>query len=72
MACSMRIRVYFAGRFNLVEREATRVAGAMLMWGISGRMRKKYGITGDVRQELFAAGDEWVAALGDRRYLCYP
>jgi hypothetical protein len=56
-----------AGRFNLVEREATRVAGALLMWGISGRMRKKYGITGDVREELFAAADEWVAALGSRR-----
>ena len=45
------------------------MAGAMMMWGISGRMRKKYGISGDVRQELFAAGDEWVAALGDRRHV---
>lgn len=53
--------------FSFVEREAARVVGAILMWGISGRLRKKYGIEGDVRTELYQAASEWVDALGDRR-----
>ncbi|CAL8467783.1 g7321 [Coccomyxa elongata] len=54
--------------FSLVEREAARVVGAVLMWGISGRLRKKYGIEGDVRTELYQAASEWVDALGERRF----
>ena len=77
---NMRGRVWVhAGRFNLIEREATRLTGAVMMHVISGGlmnsggMRKKYNISGDVRQELFTAVDNWVAALGDRRCVdIYP
>ena len=77
---NMRGRVWVhAGRFNLIEREATRLTGAVMMHVISGGlmnsggMRKKYNISGDVRQELFAAAEEMVAALGDRRCVnTYP
>ncbi|BDA42556.1 Prostaglandin E synthase 2 [Coccomyxa sp. Obi] len=54
--------------FSFVEREAARVVGAVLMWGISGRLKKKYGIEGDVRAELYQAASEWVDALGERRF----
>ncbi len=53
--------------FSFVEREAARVVGAVLMWGISGRLRKKYGMEGDVRAELYQAANHWMDALGERR-----
>ncbi len=59
------------GKFTWVEREAARVVGAAMMWGISGRLRKKYGIEGDVRQQLYAAADEWADALGDARHAAF-
>ena len=36
---------------------------------VAGRLKKKYDITGDVRDELVACGNEWAAALGPRAYL---
>lgn len=38
------------------------------MWGIGMRMPKKYNITGDLRDALYAAADEWVDAIGDREF----
>lgn len=38
---------------------AARVTGATLMWGISGKLRKKYGVEGDVRQELYKASTQF-------------
>lgn len=32
---------------------AARVCGATLMWGISGKLKKKYGVEGDVREVLY-------------------
>ena len=58
------------GKFNWAEREAARLVGAVMMWGISGRLRKKYGIEGDVRVQLYEAADAWVDAVGDRRCVC--
>ena len=40
-----------------------------MMWGISGRLVKKYGIQGDLREELYAAAEEWAAALGGRDFM---
>ena len=40
------------------------MVGAVMMWGISGRLKKKYDIHGDVRQQLYAAADDWTDALG--------
>ncbi len=54
--------------FGFFEREAARVVGAVMMWGISGRLKKKYGIEGDVREELYQAANKWTEALGDQRY----
>ena len=38
-----------------------------MMWGLSKRLRKKYGVEGDVRQALFADADAWAAAVGEAR-----
>ena len=37
------------------------------MWGISGKLIRKYGIEGDLRTALYAAADEWVAAIGPEK-----
>ncbi len=57
------------GKFNWFEAESARVAGAVMMWGISNKLKKKYGITGNLREELYLCGDQWVEALGDRDFL---
>ena len=53
--------------FGFFEREAARVVGSVMMWGISGRLKTKYGIEGDVREELYQAANTWVDALGTQR-----
>jgi microsomal prostaglandin-E synthase 2 len=57
------------GNFSWAQREAARVVGATLMWGLSRRLRKKYGVEGDVREALYGCADEWVGALGGRPFL---
>ena len=45
-----------------------RVVGSLAMWGLSGRLKARYGITGDVRVALYAALDEWVdSGVGEGR-----
>lgn len=38
-----------------------------LMWGISGKLIKKYGIEGDLRANLYRDAKEWVEAVGPNR-----
>lgn len=57
------------GKFNWFEAESARVAGAVMMWGISNKLKKKYGIEGNLREELYLCGDQWVEALGGRDFL---
>ena len=57
------------GNFSYAERQAARVVGAGMMWGIGGRLVKKYGIEGDLREALFAAANEWVDAVAERQFL---
>ena len=35
----------------------------------AGRLKKKYGIFGDERQELYTTAQDWVSALGSREFL---
>ena len=37
------------------------------MWGISGKLIRKYGIEGDLRANLYSDADEWVRAIGTDR-----
>lgn len=57
------------GNFGWVSREAARLVGATMMWGISGKLKKKYGVEGDVREVLYQSADEWVDALQGRPFM---
>lgn len=57
------------GKFNWFEAESARVAGAVMMWGISNKLKKKYGIEGNLREELYLSGDQWVKAVGNRPFM---
>jgi microsomal prostaglandin-E synthase 2 len=57
------------GNFGRVQREAARVVGATTMWALSRRLRKKYGVEGDVREALRGCAADWVGALGGRPFL---
>ena len=50
---------------GVLEKSAARVVGAGMMWAIAGRLAKKYGVEGEPRAALEAAGREWTeGALG--------
>lgn len=57
------------GNFSWAQRQAARIVGATMMWGISSRLKKKYDIHGDVREALYQLAEEWVAGLGDRPFM---
>lgn len=55
------------GNFSTMERVMARYAGAASMYMIGKRLKKKYNID-DERKSLYAAADEWVTALGGRKF----
>lgn len=57
------------GNFNWFEAESARVVGAAMMWAISNKLKKKYSIEGNLREELYTSANQWVDALGDRRFM---
>jgi microsomal prostaglandin-E synthase 2 len=54
--------------FSAAVRLPAQAVGAVAMWGLSGRLKKRHGIT-DERAALAGALGEWVAAVGDRPFL---
>uniref|UniRef100_A0A061RRA8 Prostaglandin E synthase 2 n=1 Tax=Tetraselmis sp. GSL018 TaxID=582737 RepID=A0A061RRA8_9CHLO len=52
-----------------VERTAARYVGAVGMYFIAGKMKKKYSIEGDDRAHLYKALDDWVAAVGGSSFM---
>ncbi|CAI5479130.1 unnamed protein product [Closterium sp. Yama58-4] len=56
------------GNFTAWERMMARYFGAGAMYMIGKKLKKKHGIA-DERTDLYTAADEWVAALGDRKFL---
>ncbi|GMF21650.1 unnamed protein product [Phytophthora lilii] len=54
------------GKFTPMERRMSKYAGAVVMYLIAKRSKKKYGIE-DERQALYSALDSWVEAVGDKR-----
>lgn len=54
------------GKFTPMERRMSKYAGAVVMYLIAKRSKKKYNID-DERQALYSALDSWVAAVGDQR-----
>lgn len=49
---------------SLAASPAARVAGATMMWGISGKLKKKYGVEGDVRECLYRVSADDAPAAG--------
>ena len=58
-----------AGNFGWVHREAARVVGATMMWTLSNRLKKKYKVEGDVREVLYECANEWVDAVGEKKFM---
>eukprot|EP00644_Phytophthora_capsici_P009057 jgi/Phyca11/504192/fgenesh2_kg.PHYCAscaffold_6_\ len=54
------------GKFTPMERRMSKYAGAMIMYLIAKRSKKKYNID-DERQALYDALNSWVEAVGDKR-----
>lgn len=57
------------GNFGRVQKEAARVVGAVMMWSLSNKLKKKYNVEGDVREVLYQCAGEWVQAVGDKKFL---
>jgi len=55
--------------FGPVERASSRYVGAVGMYFIAKKMKKKYNIEGDDRTHLYAAVDEFIAAIGDKKFM---
>ncbi|XP_022860210.1 prostaglandin E synthase 2 [Olea europaea var. sylvestris] len=56
------------GNFSFTERLTAKYAGAMAMYFVSKKLKKKYNIT-DERAALYEAGETWVDALKGREFL---
>ncbi|OWY96711.1 Prostaglandin E synthase [Phytophthora megakarya] len=54
------------GKFTPMERRMSKYAGAVVMYLIAKRSKKKYNID-DERQALYSALDSWVGAIGEKR-----
>ncbi len=57
------------GQLGFLERHAARVIGAGMMWGVSGKLKKKYKIEGEPRQEMYNSAEEWVAGLHSQDFM---
>lgn len=57
------------GNFGWMQRQAARVVGATMMWGLSNRLKTKYGIEGDVREALYRMADEWIQGLDGKPFM---
>ncbi|PKA54042.1 microsomal prostaglandin-E synthase 2 [Apostasia shenzhenica] len=56
------------GNFSFTERLTAKYAGAGVMYMVSKKLKKKYGIT-DERAALYNAARTWTAALDGRKFL---
>ncbi|RVE68709.1 hypothetical protein OJAV_G00094350 [Oryzias javanicus] len=58
------------GNFGIVEGFFAKYVGAAAMYIISKRLKTRHNLQEDVRQDLYKAVNEWVAAIGrDRKFM---
>lgn len=57
-----------AGNFSFTEKLTAKYAGAVIMYLVSKKLKKKYEIT-DERASLYEAAETWVDALNGRDFL---
>ncbi|KAA0713909.1 Prostaglandin E synthase 2 [Triplophysa tibetana] len=55
------------GKFGTFEGFFAKYLGAAAMWVISKRLKKRHNLQNDVRQDLYKAVNEWVAAIGKNK-----
>lgn len=58
-----------AGNFGKIERLAAKYFGAVSMYIISKLLKRRYQLKDDVRLSLYEHCNEWMAALGSRRFM---
>lgn len=58
------------GNFSTLERGMAKYCGAIVMYFLSKRLKRKYNLKEDVRQSLYDYCTEWVEAVGkDRNFM---
>ncbi|XP_072538146.1 prostaglandin E synthase 2 isoform X2 [Salminus brasiliensis] len=55
------------GKFGRFEGFFAKYVGAAAMWIISKKLRNKHNLQEDVRQDLYKAVNDWVAAVGKKK-----
>uniref|UniRef100_A0A8C5WDZ1 Prostaglandin E synthase 2 n=1 Tax=Leptobrachium leishanense TaxID=445787 RepID=A0A8C5WDZ1_9ANUR len=55
------------GKFGTVEGVFAKYIGAAAMYVIGKRLKSRHNLEDDVRQDLYRAANEWVAAVGKHR-----
>lgn len=55
------------GKFGAMEGAMAKYVGAAAMYLISKRLKSRHHLQDDVREDLYAAADKWVAAVGRER-----
>lgn len=57
------------GNFGYFEAIAAQVVGASVMYMLASRLKERYKLKEDVRESLYDCGNDWMDAVGDRRFL---
>ena len=57
------------GNFGYFEAIAAQVIGATVMFMLASRLKERYKLKDDVRESLYDCGNDWMAAVGDRKFL---
>ncbi|XP_077571715.1 prostaglandin E synthase 2 [Stigmatopora nigra] len=55
------------GKFGIVEGVFAKYVGAAAMFIIAKRLKSRHNLQDDVRQDLYKAVNDWVAAIGKKR-----
>ncbi|XP_036434495.1 prostaglandin E synthase 2 isoform X2 [Colossoma macropomum] len=57
------------GKFGRFEGFFAKYVGAAAMWIISKRLRNRHNLQEDVRQDLYKAVNDWMAAVGKKKFM---
>ncbi|TRZ02208.1 hypothetical protein DNTS_030438 [Danionella cerebrum] len=57
------------GKFGTFEGVFAKYFGAAAMWIISKRLKNRHNLQNDVRQDLYKAVNDWVAAIGKNKFM---
>jgi len=55
--------------FSTFDRYLVLVVGTIAMWGIAKMLKKRHKLKDDVRESLYDHGNQWMKALGKRKFM---